>query len=185
MKKKPEVFWVSKRNEVWYHPVRFHLWQHDIEKNIQMTWEPFFHMFFSKGFCYTCICWFWVTFFSNGFGSHGMKKSTIFITTSLENTPLKFNIAPKNRQSQKETHLPTIIFQGLCWISGAYFFFPSTETFANQVTALKFNNMVHLRFSAPGNPEDFFAALVNTHHFQLPAIKFLGCILLGCPRNLG
>ena len=29
-------------------------------------------------------------------------------------TPLKFNIAPENRQSQKETHLPTIIFQGLC-----------------------------------------------------------------------
>ena len=29
-------------------------------------------------------------------------------------TPLKFNIAPKNRQSHKETHLPTIIFQGLC-----------------------------------------------------------------------
>ena len=28
-------------------------------------------------------------------------------------TPLKFNIAPENRQSQKETHLPTIIFQGL------------------------------------------------------------------------
>ena len=28
-------------------------------------------------------------------------------------TPRKFNIAPKNRQSQKETHLPTIIFQGL------------------------------------------------------------------------
>ena len=29
-------------------------------------------------------------------------------------TPRKFNIAPKNRQSQKETHLPTIIFQSLC-----------------------------------------------------------------------
>ena len=29
-------------------------------------------------------------------------------------TPRKFNIAPKSRQSQKETHLPTIIFQGLC-----------------------------------------------------------------------
>ena len=29
-------------------------------------------------------------------------------------TPRKFNITPKNRQSQKETHLPTIIFQGLC-----------------------------------------------------------------------
>ena len=33
-------------------------------------------------------------------------------------TPLKFHIAPKNSQSQKETHLLTIIFQGLCWISG-------------------------------------------------------------------
>ena len=29
-------------------------------------------------------------------------------------TPRKFNIAPKNRQSQKETSIPTIIFQGLC-----------------------------------------------------------------------
>ena len=29
------------------------------------------------------------------------------------NTPPKFNIAPKNRESQKETHLPTIHFQGL------------------------------------------------------------------------
>ena len=26
----------------------------------------------------------------------------------------KFNIAPENRPSQKETSLPTIIFQGLC-----------------------------------------------------------------------
>ena len=29
-------------------------------------------------------------------------------------TPRKFNIASKTRQSQKETHLPTTIFQGLC-----------------------------------------------------------------------
>ena len=29
-------------------------------------------------------------------------------------TPPKFNIAPENRESQKETHLPTIHFQGLC-----------------------------------------------------------------------
>ena len=28
--------------------------------------------------------------------------------------PPKFNIAPENRESQKETHLPTIHFQGLC-----------------------------------------------------------------------
>ena len=27
-------------------------------------------------------------------------------------TPRKFNIAPKKRQSQKQTHLPTIIFSG-------------------------------------------------------------------------
>ena len=27
--------------------------------------------------------------------------------------PAKFNIAPENRPSQKETHLPTIHFQGL------------------------------------------------------------------------
>ena len=29
-------------------------------------------------------------------------------------TPPKFNIAPENRESQKETHPPTIHFQGLC-----------------------------------------------------------------------
>ena len=29
-------------------------------------------------------------------------------------TPPKFNIVPENRESQKETHLPTIHFQGLC-----------------------------------------------------------------------
>ena len=33
---------------------------------------------------------------------------------SPKSTPLKFNIASKSRQSQKETPLPTIIFQGLC-----------------------------------------------------------------------
>ena len=30
------------------------------------------------------------------------------------NTPWKFNIAPENIPSQKESSLPTIIFQGLC-----------------------------------------------------------------------
>ena len=30
----------------------------------------------------------------------------------LWSIPRKFNVAPKNRQSQKEAHLPTIIFQG-------------------------------------------------------------------------
>ena len=29
-------------------------------------------------------------------------------------TPWKFNIDPENRPFQKETHLPTIVFQGLC-----------------------------------------------------------------------
>ena len=35
-------------------------------------------------------------------------------------TPREFNIAPENRPSQKESSLPTIIFQGLCSISGVY-----------------------------------------------------------------
>ena len=35
-------------------------------------------------------------------------------------TPPKFNIAPENRPSQKETHLPTIHFQGLCLTSRGY-----------------------------------------------------------------
>ena len=33
-------------------------------------------------------------------------------------TPRKFNIDPENRPSQKETHLPTIIFQGAMLVSG-------------------------------------------------------------------
>ena len=41
-------------------------------------------------------------------------------TYNFHYTPLKFNIARKNRQSEKETHLPTIIFRGLCWISRVY-----------------------------------------------------------------
>ena len=32
----------------------------------------------------------------------------------LDVTSPKFNIAPENRPSQKETYLPTIHFQGLC-----------------------------------------------------------------------
>ena len=35
-------------------------------------------------------------------------------------TPPKFNIAPENRPSQKETHLPTIHFQGLSSTSRGY-----------------------------------------------------------------
>ena len=40
------------------------------------------------------------------------KKAVSQRPRLFQSTPLKFNIAPKNRQSQKETHLPTIIFQG-------------------------------------------------------------------------
>ena len=35
-------------------------------------------------------------------------------------THLKLNVAPKNIPSQKESSLPTMIFQGLCWTSGGY-----------------------------------------------------------------
>ena len=34
--------------------------------------------------------------------------------------PWKFNIAPENIPSQKESSIPTIIFQGLCSTSGGY-----------------------------------------------------------------
>ena len=34
---------------------------------------------------------------------------------------LKTNIAPENRPSQKESIVPTINFQGLCWISRVYY----------------------------------------------------------------
>ena len=40
--------------------------------------------------------------------------------TQILTTPRKFNIAPENKPSQKESSLPTIIFQGLCQISGVY-----------------------------------------------------------------
>ena len=36
-------------------------------------------------------------------------------------TPPKFNIAPENRESQKETHLPTIHFQGHVKLPGGTF----------------------------------------------------------------
>ena len=39
----------------------------------------------------------------------------MWINIHCMGTPRKFNIDPENRPSQKETHLPTIIFQGL-WI---------------------------------------------------------------------
>ena len=50
------------------------------------------------------------------------KKKAVSQPPLFQSTPLKFNIAPKNTQSQKETHLPTIIFQGravkfLCYLN--------------------------------------------------------------------
>ena len=38
--------------------------------------------------------------------------STMRVRIANIDTPPKFNIAPENRESQKETHLPTIHFQG-------------------------------------------------------------------------
>ena len=40
--------------------------------------------------------------------------------TKLPPTPWKFNIATENIPSQKESSLPTIVFQGLCLTSGGY-----------------------------------------------------------------
>ncbi len=38
-------------------------------------------------------------------------------------TPPKTNMEPENRPSQKESRLPTIHFQGLCWFQGTYIFY--------------------------------------------------------------
>ena len=54
------------------------------------------------------------------FNGHVNSNKTVSVSgcwnrvvfSCLEHTPQRFNIAPKNRQFQKETHLPTIIFQG-------------------------------------------------------------------------
>ena len=62
------------------------------------------------------------------------KKDSFFQTTAimesdnhvktiwfvLMHTLPKFNIAPENKESQKETHLPTIHFQRLCQTSRGY-----------------------------------------------------------------
>ena len=54
--------------------------------------------------------WLWLT----GWHTTGNEKTTFHIHPGhiWWFTPLKFNIAPKNRQSHKETHLPTTIFKG-------------------------------------------------------------------------
>ena len=50
----------------------------------------------------------------------GIKAPQNFSTSEMDgmglehDTPPKFDIARENRESQKETHLPTIHFQGLC-----------------------------------------------------------------------
>ena len=41
----------------------------------------------------------------------------------MKNTLPETNIAPENGPSQKETSIPTIHFQGICWFQGGYFFF--------------------------------------------------------------
>ena len=45
----------------------------------------------------------------------------------LDNTPWKLNIVPENIPSQKESSLPTIIFQGLCLTSGGYTIFATSK----------------------------------------------------------
>ncbi len=57
---------------------------------------------------------------------------SVDISVIFQDTPWKFIIAPKNSQSQKETHLLTIIFQEkethlLRWISGVYFQLASSQ----------------------------------------------------------
>ena len=57
------------------------------------------------------------------FGKDGGLESSLVIPQviiQVRATPWKFNIAPENIPSQKESNLPTVIFQGLCWTSRGY-----------------------------------------------------------------
>ena len=40
--------------------------------------------------------------------------SSFQVEGKTKKTPWKFNIAPENKPSQKQSNLPTIILQGLC-----------------------------------------------------------------------
>ena len=55
---------------------------------------------------------FWDTSAAAPGNSHHVGWHDIF--SGWLNTPWKFHIAPENKPSQKESNLPTIIFQGLC-----------------------------------------------------------------------
>ena len=41
-------------------------------------------------------------------------KEDAWTSIDIADTPAKFNIAPEKSPSQKDSSLPTIIFQGLC-----------------------------------------------------------------------
>ena len=45
-----------------------------------------------------------------------------FRSSHLSVHPGNPNVAPKESNPKRETHLPAIIFQGLCQISGVFFF---------------------------------------------------------------
>ena len=77
--------------------------------------------------------WWWTTSTetSNHFtGWSGWNEWTPgWLVLNSPHTPLKFNSLPlKIGNSQKETHLPTLIFQGLCLISGGLFLLVDTDT---------------------------------------------------------
>ena len=50
--------------------------------------------------------------FKEGVRKHYFSQKTDFTHTFLAHTPWKLNMAPENKPSQKESNLPTIVFQG-------------------------------------------------------------------------
>ena len=58
--------------------------------------------------------------FITGCESWQGSKLMQMLLVILRFTPCKLNIAPEIIPSQKESRLPTIIFQGLCSTSGVY-----------------------------------------------------------------
>ncbi len=76
----------------------------------------------------SCLGFFWkINAVGRGQSTIQLNKCYYWMTfvdvwkVALVATPWNFNIAPNNRPSQKETHLPTIMFWGYVWLRGCIF----------------------------------------------------------------
>ena len=91
-------------------------------------------------------CEFWAN-------SWEFKMFTPLISPRWVFTPQKFNIALKNRQSQKETHLPTIIFQGLCPNFGGVSTTPKSKVVTQEISGLPWKCLYEMNCLTPQYPQ--------------------------------